>query len=138
MKKEKPEVIDLIMPAFGILLAAGILTVFQPCGARDDGSWMSCHWAGRAVAGVAGGMVVLSLLRLFLGSGGKAGLDLALLALSVLAALFPGHLIDLCMMRGMRCHALMKPYAVILSGLIGLTALADFVLRRRTRKGHEA
>ena len=131
MKKEKPEVIDLIMPAFGILLAAGILTVFQPCGARDDGSWMSCHWAGRAVAGVAGGMVVLSLLRLFLGSGGKV-------ALSVLAALFPGHLIDLCMMRGMRCHALMKPYAVILSGLIGLTALADFVLRRRTRKGHEA
>ena len=138
MKKNQVKALDIVFPVLSLVFLAGILTAFQPCGPRDDGSWMSCHWAGRAVTGVAGAMLVLSVLRLFGEQGMKRGIDLALIVLSALAALFPGHLIGLCMMRDMRCHTLTAPFTAALSALTALAALFDLIVSIRKGKRDEA
>lgn len=138
MKKMRVGARDIILLLIPALLLAGILSVFQPCSPREDGSWMSCHWAGRATAGAAGAMLALSLLRLFVSKDAKKGLDLALIVLSVLAALLPGRLISLCMMRDMRCHTLTAPCAAVLSGLTALAALVDLLLSGGKGRRHEA
>ena len=138
MNKTQIKALDIIVPALSLVFLVGILTVFQPCGPRDDGSWMSCHWAGRAVSGVAGAMLVLSVLRLFGGPGVKRGIDLALIVLSALAALFPGRLIGLCMMHDMRCHMLTAPFTFVLSALTALAALFDLLTSMGKEKRHEA
>ena len=138
MKKVQIKALDIVFPVLSLVFLAGILTAFQPCGPRDDGSWMSCHWAGRAVAGAAGAMLVLSILRLFGEPGMKRGIDLALIVLSVLAALFPGHLIGLCMMHDMRCHMLTAPFTAALSALTALTALFDLIVSIKKGKRDEA
>lgn len=138
MNKTQSKALDLIFPALSLIFLVGILTLFQPCGPREDGSWMSCHWAGRAVAGVAGAMLLLSVLRLFVGPEAKRGLDLALMVLSLLAALIPGRLIGLCMMHDMRCHMLTAPFTAVLSALTALWALCDLIASVRKGKRHEA
>ena len=138
MNKTQRKAFDLILPALSLIFLAGILTLFQPCGPREDGSWMSCHWAGRAAAGVAGAMLLLSVLRMLVRPDAKRGLDLALMVLSVLAVLLPGRLIGLCMMRDMRCHTLTAPFTSLLSALTALAAAFDLIVSIRREKRDEA
>lgn len=138
MNKNQIKALDLVFPALSLVFLLGILTVFRPCGPREDGSWMSCHWAGRAVAGAAGAMLLLSLLRLLVRPGARQGLDLALLVLAGLAILLPGHLIGLCMMHDMRCHTLTAPCTAVLSLLIAAAAAADLILSLRKGRRNEA
>ncbi len=134
MNKPKIKALDIVFPVLSLVFLVGILTVFQPCGPREDGSWMSCHWAGRAVAGAAGAMLLLSVLRLVVRAGAKQGLDLALIALAALALALPGHLIGLCMMHDMRCHTLTAPCTAVLSCLMAAAAAVDLLLSLRKGK----
>ena len=134
MNKIRIRALDLVLLCLGLVFFVGILTVFQPCGPREDGSWMSCHWAGRALAGVAGTMLLLAAFRLAVKPEVKRGLDLALLVLCALAALLPGRLIALCAMPDMRCRTLMAPCAVVFPVLTALTALLDLIVFGRGGK----
>lgn len=122
---------DFIQPILSVLFLLGILTVFQPCGPREDGAWMNCHWAGVAVACCAGVLLALSLLHLGLKApGGKLACDLLQILAAVLAAAIPGNLIHLCMMTDMRCHSLTRPAAVVFAVLVMLAAVTDVFLQR--------
>lgn len=59
-------VFDVVLFVLSAALFAGDLTVFAPCAAKGDGSWMTCHWAGNAVAGVAAVLTALVILSAFL------------------------------------------------------------------------
>lgn len=127
--KKKPGALDAALLLLSAALLLGVWTVFAPCAPKEDGSWMSCHWAGRAVAGTAAVLTLLAALRLLVPRA-RLGLDLAMLPTAALALLLPGHLIGLCMMPDMRCRSVMLPAVTVLSILIAAAAAMDLLLRR--------
>lgn len=136
MKKKTLDigVADIVLAVLCAVLLVGMLTFLRPCGPKEDGSWMTCHWAGQALTGAAGALFVLSAVRLFVSAPVKQGLDIAAAVLSVLAICIPGSLIDLCMMADMHCRAVMRPGVTVLAILIILTAAADLFLHRKKDK----
>ena len=125
MKASKSSrVLDIAMLCLSLILAIGVATVFRPCAAKEDGSWMNCHYAGRNVMWVGIALCVVSLIRLF-AKGGRLAFDIIALLLAVLAMLIPGTLMHLCMMDTMRCVAVMKPAVTVFSALIAAVAAID-------------
>ena len=124
---------DILLPVLALAFFLGLLFAFGPCGPKEDGGWMSCHWAGQALKGVTAAMLVIALLHLLPGRAElKRGLDLAMVPLALLALLLPGRLIGLCMMASMRCHSVMAPAVTVFSVLILGLSLLDFLLQRKT------
>lgn len=122
---------DILLLLFSAMDLIGIRTFFAPCGLKEDGSWMSCHWAGQAVTGAAVVLVVLALVHLLVRDRGmKLGLDAGLAATAVCSALLPGTLISLCMMADMRCHRLMVPGVTVCAVLVVMSAVLDAWMRR--------
>ena len=122
---------DILLLVFSVVELIGIRTFFAPCGPKEDGSWMSCHWAGQAATGTAAVLVVLALVHLLVRNRGvKLGLDAGLVAVAVCSALFPGKLIGLCMMADMRCHRLTVPGVTVCAVLVVLSAALDAWTRR--------
>ena len=120
----------VITTALSVVLVAGILSFAAPCGVHDDGTVSSCFWAGRAVLGVGVVTAVLSVVRIFeQDEGERRGLSLAIALLGVLVAVLPGTLIDLCMMSTMRCHAVMRPFCLVVGALLVLVGGTDLVRR---------
>lgn len=117
------------------LLFLGTLTVFRACGPKEDGGFMTCHWAGRAVTGASALLFCLSAARFIVKDpGARAGLSLAVLLAAVFTALLPGTLIDLCMMGGMRCRALLRPGVITGAALIMLSAAGALWSRHRAER----
>ena len=136
MRGKKFPVLDLCGLLLSGLLLLGVLTFLAPCAPHEDGSFMSCHWAGRAAAGAGAALTALSLLRLALREERiKLGVDLAVLPVSLLALSLPGGLISLCMMPQMRCRSLMAPGVRVLSLLIFALSALSALLRRRSGTG---
>ena len=135
MKKSgKYSFCDILLPVLALAFFLGLLFAFGPCGPKEDGGWMTCHWAGQAVKGVAGLLLLLSLLHLIPGRAElKMGLDLAQMAAAVLAILLPGHLISMCMMHNMRCHSVMTPAVTVFSVLLVAASLIDLLLQRKKK-----
>lgn len=130
--KQKINGFDVILLALSAVLLLGVLTVFAPCGAKEDGGWMTCHWAGNAVAGAAAVLTALAVMRFFAKEGkARSWLSAAMIPTALLAALIPGRLIALCMMPSMRCRAVMSPTVTVLSVLIIAAAVIDVVFRRK-------
>lgn len=126
---------DLLLLVFSLLYLSGILTFFAPCGPKEDGSWMTCHWAGQAALGTAAVLTVLSVVHILAKDRGiKLGLDVGILSAAALSALIPGRLIGLCMMPEMRCRQLTAPGVTVCSVLILAAAAADLILQRERRK----
>ena len=128
---KKPTITDILLLVLNIALCAGVKLLFHACGAKDDGSFMSCHWAEQAVFAVSVGLAAAGVLRLFLNRQAKAGAALVMSLVSVVTALIPGIFIRLCMMNDMRCHAVMRPAVVIVCVLIAVTGIADALLARK-------
>lgn len=125
---------DIVLLVLSVVFLIGSLTFFAPCGPKDDGSWMSCHWAGSAVAGVAGVLVVVSLIHLFVpDSGIKTGLSLTAIPTALLSLILPGNIIPLCMMDTMRCRSVTRPAVIVLSILVIAAAVFDILVQRKKR-----
>lgn len=128
---KKLTVTDVILLVLSAALCLGVKLVFHACGPKEDGSWMTCHWAEQAVFAVSIGMMAIAVVRLFLERREKAGAAVAMSLMGVMTALIPNVMIRLCMMNEMRCHAVMHPAVVILSVLTAIAGAADFVLSRK-------
>ena len=136
MEKKNKQVcaMDIALLALALILFIGLMTFLKPCGPKEDGSWMSCYWAGQALKGTTGAMVLLALVRLSVRGEVKIGLDIGSAVLAILSVLIPGRLIGLCMMDAMRCHAVMTPGVTVLSILTIAAAATDIILRRNKNK----
>ncbi|EKX99272.1 DUF4418 family protein [Selenomonas sp. oral taxon 138] len=135
-KKRRWGITDILLLVLNLIFFVGIQTVFVPCEARPDGSWMTCHWAGQALIGIAAVLVVIALMHLVIPrTQVKIGLSLAVIPVSVLAFAVPDHLIDLCMMETMHCHTVMEPAVTILSLLNVLLAAADIYVYQKGENG---
>ena len=123
---------DILPVVLSILFLIGILFVFHPCGPKDDGTWMSCHWAGVAVTVCAGLLTVLSLLYCVISSHRiRTLLSVLTILAAAAAAVIPGNVIHLCMMADMRCRALMHPAAIVFAVLIILAAGWNMISHRK-------
>ncbi len=128
-------VLLLITAAYLILLQ----TVFKECGPKDDGSFMACHWAGRAIFAFGIVLTVSSVAHTLLPSKDtKLGLSISILVTSIVAFFIPGTLIKICGMETMKCHTHTKPANTVFAILTAVAALADIVLyiinSRKTNK----
>lgn len=123
---------DIALVVVSAVFLVGVLTVFGACGPNEEGGWMTCHWAGMSVAGIAAVLVVLSVVHLVVRDAKmKMGIDIAIIPMAALAAVTPGFLIGLCMMSMMQCHTVMRPAVIAMSILMVVAAVFDFVRQRK-------
>ena len=72
---------DIILLVLSLLLAFGTEFFFHACPAKDDGSWMRCHWAENAVFAIGIALSVLVLARFFISDQKiKAGISFSFLS----------------------------------------------------------
>lgn len=134
--KKRTLISGVILLALTLLLLLGSATFLGACAPTAEGSYMTCHWAGRAVTGAAAVLVVLAAARLLLRDAGmQSGLAIAVIPSAVLAAAIPGNLIRICGMASMHCRTHLKPGAIVLGVLIAIAAGADAFAVRRAREG---
>lgn len=128
--------IDIILAAAAAALCFGTKFVFHACGAKEDGSFMACHWAEQAVLAFGIAILIMAVLRLiFSNSGVKTGLSLAIIPSAIIAAMIPNVFINLCMMKDMRCHSVMRPAVIICAAVIAALAAAGiFADSKKTEK----
>ena len=137
-RKIRIGVTDIALLALCAVLLIGTLTFLTPCGQKEDGSWMTCHWAGQTSVALAAVLLTMAVMHAVVPKGGvKLGIDLAVLPAAVLVSQVPGHVIGLCMMETMRCQAVMRPGIAVLAVLIAAAAAWDLVLRLKAGKTHE-
>lgn len=127
-KKMTLRITDILLPIFSIVFFVGLLTFAGACGPKEDGSFMTCHWAAQAVKALAVLLIVMSVVRLAVRDRDmKKGLSIAILLTAVTAAVIPGNLINLCMMNTMHCHAVMRPFIIVMAVLQAAAAIIDIV-----------
>lgn len=123
-----------VLPA--VLLAAGVMTLFRACGQGEDGMYMNCHEAQMTVFYISLVMTALSAAGIFIrGRIIKCVFGIAGIIAAVVALLVPEVVIHLCMMNTMRCHALMRPYVIVMSILYIIAECIVIILdMRRVRE----
>ena len=134
---KKITVTDILLLLLSLALCIGIKVFFHACGPKEDGSFMACHWAEQAVFAASIGMAGVSCIRLLLDRREKAGAALAVAVMAAVTAFLPGVFIRLCMMKEMRCHAVMRPAVLLLCIAVAAAGVTDFVLSRKDDR-HDA
>ena len=129
--------ISLLSSAVGLLLAAGVMTLFSACGPKADGTLMNCHNAqiGAALCGIC--LAVLFMIAAF--AKNKAVVlvcDAAALALSVVTFMIPGVLVHICLLSNMHCQVRLKPFTRGSAIIIALLALWNILrILKETKEG---
>ena len=123
---KKIDISGIILLILSLLLVFGTAFVFHACGEHDS-KIPTCHWAEHAVIGIGCVMAVISLMHLVFSQ--KAAFSLSLIPAAILSLLTPGVVIDICKMADMHCRAAMRPFVVIISIVIIVTAAADAFLQ---------
>ena len=129
------KILNYVPAVLAAILAIGVVTVFKACAPMDDGSWMNCHNAQLQVFVIAIVITIIAVVNIFLNNK-KINLCLGIvgIALAVIAAIVPGIITHLCMMDTMRCHAIMRPYVVVLSVLFIIAQVLLTVLGLKDSK----
>ena len=113
---DKKGLLTLIPAGIGLLLAAGVMTVFSACRIKDDGTWMHCHEVQNTVALCGAALAVLFAAAFFIKNRtAKIFFSTAAVIVSCLAFLLPGNIMPMCMMNTMRCYAVMQPFVRIMA-----------------------
>ena len=121
-----PAVLILII---SLVITIGSQTFLSPC-IHEDGSFGSCHWAGRALCGVG---IVLCFIAVFSlwKENARFGGYLSAIPTCVLGILMPGKIIDLCHMSTMRCRMVMQPAMIILFSIALFCTVTGAIMTRR-------
>ena len=136
MEKIKGRITGIVMTTLSVLLTCGVMFIFPACDAKDDGTWMRCHYAQLAVFAMGCALIVISVIVLICGrSRTGAGASLAAVPLAAAAALTPETVIGLCMMTNMRCHTLMRPAVIVICVLIAAAACVNAFMILRKKDG---
>lgn len=133
---KKINVMSRILFVLCLLLAVGPVTFLKPCGAHD-GAYASCHWAGNVIFAMGICLTLEACLLAFGNNALRAGVSICMAMQAVLTALIPGVIVSLCKMETMHCNLIMKPGTLVLSVLIFVLSVADFVFawKQGTKEG---
>lgn len=111
-------ILSVIVLALCAFLTTGVMLLFHACGPKEDGTWMSCHYAQMTVFVLGIVMTILSIFAFFTKKYVALALRILTIACAVAAAVIPGNEIRLCMMDEMRCRAVMRPCVILFCVLI--------------------
>lgn len=125
IKKSIPELITTILSAG---LFVGSFTFLNTCGPKDDGSFMTCHYAGNVIKALSLVILIQAVLALINFKNTRAGLNISNLLVSVVCLLVPGHLVATCMMNDMRCNLYTKPGVTVICIIIAAVTLISSVM----------
>lgn len=129
MKKNLSGILTGILTVLGLLLSVGVQLVFHACGAGEDGSYMSCHWAQMAVVAIGAVIAVTGAAALAVRDRKiRMGLVAAVIPAALAAVLVPNVLIRLCMMDTMHCNHVMRPAVLIFGILAMIISAADVAI----------
>ncbi|MDO5344529.1 MAG: DUF4418 family protein [Lachnospiraceae bacterium] len=131
MKNRKIHVFDIVILILFCFLAIGVITFLGPCGVHEDGSYSSCHWAGRILFGLGIVGILEAVLAVFLQNQFRLGVNAAVFLQAVLMVMIPGKVVSLCGMSTMRCNLIMKPGVQVISLVIALLAAMNLWLTYR-------
>lgn len=140
MKSENlvSNLLSILLLALSIFLTFGTEFLFHACDPKADGSCMMCHWAQRAVTGTGAVLIVLYILCLISKERKvRAAFITSGIPVTILAMLFPGRLIPMCMSNTMRCHTVMEPAVLAVGCVILVVTVISLVVNLR-RKGRHA
>ncbi len=132
--KKKIDIVGVIFLAVAVFLITGLFVLFPVCGPKDDGSFMRCHWAGRALLGSGIISAALSVVHLVINDVKAKGVAaLAQTFLGIYNIALVTFLIGLCKMETMQCVAVTKPSVIVIS--IVLIAVGIFGAVRNLKPG---
>ncbi|MDO4615608.1 MAG: DUF4418 family protein [Lachnospiraceae bacterium] len=117
MKKKGDMIICIILLALSVFAAFGVRFFFHACLPKEDGSYMNCHNAELAVMVMFTLMAVVYALALLFKKY-RGGLVLASIPMAIAACVIPQGVISMCMMRDMRCFAVMRPAVIACSAVM--------------------
>ena len=130
LKKTLPA---LLASVFSFLLSCGAATVFRACARKEDGTWMHCHDVQIAVTLCAAGLCLLFLFCARMKApAGRAALCGVGIAGSIVTLLLPGTVMPMCMMKTMRCYALMQPFVRLMCVLIAVCGVIALLQALKT------
>ena len=110
-----------------LLLLVGVLTFAGPC-THEDGTLAACSTAGQATSIAAALGLALSVVALAVRNRKVSGaLALAAAIAAIFAAIAPGTVFPLCMMRSMHCWAVMQPYSLVMGVAAAILCLVGAV-----------
>lgn len=133
--KAKKKIWSIVLLALSLALTLGTKFIFHACGAKEDGGWMSCHWAQQTVIGAGVVLTVLAVLLLLQrGAKGRRVLSLAMVPVALYAMLLPGTIVSLCMMSDMRCRAFMRPAVLLFGALIIIAAVINIIFSKNEQQ----
>ena len=125
-------ILDVVLCVLSAVLCFGTKFLFHACAPKEDGGWMTCHWAEQTVFGLGIVLLILSIMTFCFKDGKtKSGIQISTAVISALTLFVPNHLIKLCMMPDMRCHSVMKPAVIIISILIIICSAVTCILHRK-------
>ena len=117
-KKEKTlRTIKMAAVALAVLYAVGSFTFFRACPAKDDGSFMGCHYTQitNTLFGVM--YVIMTVADMLIPGkyGFSKGLMAAVAATAAVITVAMLFVLPFCMMNTMRCHTTLRPFSIVLS-----------------------
>lgn len=135
MKRLKIGIAEIFLLIVGLLILVGSLTFFSACGAKDDSSFMNCHYAQMIITALGALICAEALAAVIIPNRMlRAGLDLAAGLTSIILALVPGTLIPLCMMPDMHCRAVMQPVTLLFACLAFAAAIVGLILNLKRKE----
>ncbi len=124
-RKIKLSVTDILLLICSGLYLFGIRNLFPVCSVTED-KIMSCHWAGEVLSAVSVLLLVLSAVHVLIPDERlKAGMDISMAGIAVIAALIPGNIISLCKSSEMPCRNGTSLWTVVLMVSFIIIAAAD-------------
>ena len=130
-RSKKALVLDIILLVLSAGLTTGVKTVFSACEKKPDGMWMTCHWAEQAVFALGIALTAMAVVNIVLGKTDiKRGIAIAMVPTALITAFVPNAFINLCMMKDMHCHEMMRPAVIVISALIAAAACVYAIIVR--------
>lgn len=115
----------------GALAAVAPQTFAHACQGHD--TFGACHWSQQAATGIGVVILALGVIALFVGPKTRIGLNIAVIADSLLLIAVPTFLVGVCPGAMMRCRMVMLPTLIVLGVLGAVLAAAGAWLDSRSR-----
>lgn len=136
MGKGRLRVAPIVAIALGALLVVGVLTFAGPCGVHEDGTVSPCFGTSHILAAMGAIAAIGAAVSLAMkNTSAQIALDVVVGLLGVAIACTPGNFLALCMMATMRCHTIMRPFAIVMGIALLVAAIVDVVMVRRAQAG---
>ena len=136
-KEKNLRTLKALAVILAVLYAIGSVTFFRACPAKEDGSFMGCHYTQltNTLFGVL--YVIMTLADMFIPEkyGFSKGLAAAVIISASVITVAMLSVLPFCMMNTMRCHTTMRPFSIVLS--LAIAVLELFRIRKDRAKLNE-